>query len=57
MISLDAARGLNNRLSQMDQDKLDEYFSSVVSWREEIEREEKNWGPSSSNQRPDGIPG
>ena len=54
--ALDAARGLNNRLSQMDQDKLDEYFSSVRELEKRIEREEKNGDHLPLIKSPDGIP-
>ena len=54
--ALDAARGLNNRLSQMDQDKLDEYFSSVRELEKRIEREEKNWDHLPLIKSPVGIP-
>ena len=54
--ALDGARGLNNRLSQMDQDKLDEYFSSVRELEKRIEREEKNWDHLPLIKSPEGIP-
>ena len=54
--ALDAARGLNDRLSQMDQDKLDEYFSSVRELEKRIEREEKNGDHLPLIKSPDGIP-
>ena len=54
--ALDAARGLNDRLSQMDQDKLDEYFSSVRELEKRIEREEKNWDHLPLIKSPVGIP-
>ena len=54
--ALDGARVLNNRLGQMDQDKLDEYFSSVRELEKRIEREEKNWQHLPLIKRPEGIP-
>ena len=49
--ALESARGFNNRLSQMDQDKLDEYFSSLRELGERIEREEKLGSSSSFKTR------
>ena len=40
----------------MDQDKLDEYFSSVRELEKRIEREEKNGEQISYLHRPEGIP-
>ena len=53
---LESAEGLNNRLGKLDQDKLDEYFSSVRDLEKRIEREEKNWDRIPSQKRPNGIP-
>ena len=54
--ALDGARGLNNRLSQMDQDKLDEYFSSARELEKRIEREEKTGIIFLFIKSPEGIP-
>ena len=54
--ALESARGFNNRLSKMDQDKLDEYFSSLRELEQRIEREEKNWDQLPSIKTPEGIP-
>ena len=54
--ALESAKGFNNRLSKMDQDKLDEYFSSVRELEKRIEREEKNGEQISYLHRPEGIP-
>ena len=50
--ALESAKGFNNRLSKMDQDKLDEYFSSVRELEKRIEREEKNGEQISYLHRP-----
>ena len=55
--ALESAKDFNNRLSKMDQDKLDEYFSSVRELEKRIEREEKNGEQISYLHRPEGIPG
>ena len=54
--ALESARGFNSRLSKMDQDKLDEYFSSLRELEQRIEREEKNWDQLPSIKTPEGIP-
>ena len=54
--ALESAKGFNNRLSKMDQDKLDEYFSSVRELEKRIEREEKKMGSNIHLHRPEGIP-
>jgi hypothetical protein len=54
--ALESARSFNNRLSKMDQDKLDEYFSSLRELEQRIEREEKNWDQLPSIKTPQGIP-
>mgnify|MGYP003872309049 FL=1 len=54
--ALDSARGFNSRLSKMDQEKLDEYFSSLRELEQRIEREEKNWDQLPSIKTPEGIP-
>ena len=54
--ALESARGFNSRLSKLDQDKLDEYFSSLRELEQRIEREEKNWDQLPSIKTPEGIP-
>ena len=54
--ALESARGFNSRLSKMDQEKLDEYFSSLRELEQRIEREEKNWDQLPSIKTPEGIP-
>lgn len=54
--ALDGAKGLNTRLSQMDQEKLDEYFTSIRELEKRIQRDEKNWEHLPSLKTPDGIP-
>jgi len=54
--ALESARGFNSRLSKMDQEKLDEYFSSLRELEQRIEREEKNWDLLPSIKTPEGIP-
>jgi len=52
----ESARGFNSRLSKLDQDKLNEYFSSLRELEQRIEREEKNWDQLPSFKTPEGIP-
>jgi len=54
--ALDSAKGFNRRLNKMDQNKLDEYFSSLRELEKRIEREEKNWEQIPSIKTPEGIP-
>ena len=55
--ALDGAGSLNKRLGKDDQEKLNEYFSSIRELEQRLEREEKNWDQRPSLKSPDGIPG
>ena len=55
--ALHDAKSLKNRLGRLDQEKLDEYFTSVRELEKRIDREGKLSKEFSYQEMPDGIPG
>ena len=54
--ALEGANDLSKRLGKLDQEKLDQYFTSIRELETRIEREEKNWDTTQFPKRPQGIP-
>lgn len=54
--ALQGANRFNKRLGKSDQEKLNEYFTSVRELEKRIEREEKNWEKLPDLKSPLGIP-